>query len=442
MARKKAPANDKADDSFEKIRDHLVKQAKTIIALRNKEREFHGLEREFSFYFAQMILEWEKSANIRHPRDVGTARENILAKFFTENGLLPTKYAATTTSTRVCSTEGFLSRELDLLFYSSAENIKLMHRNDAYDVFPIESSLGGVQVKSRLNKAELKDAFKNITSLRRLRKTGSNHRAFGIIFAFDTDLEWKELVEEIKANSSGLDNNEIPNAIFVLTKGHFVFGSDRIGSVYSEDIPADSQSRVVYGTPNHDNQTLYALYSIIIALLRASPIIPVPIEQYFSLPPTAGDLSYQFCFGHFAELGNCSEHGPFARRIKEDPLRKVVEFCRSCEPISYAQAMSEAFEDIDSSAKFWGMPNQVVIYNPDGLPNSEILSIDREIQNEGSIITCQAIAFDFINCEGMTILIPYYYSVTEGIITSCPDCDKKEKRRLAAEAKRRQGKSE
>ncbi|MCY1264129.1 hypothetical protein D9M68_283470 [compost metagenome] len=436
MARKKAPVTDKADDSFSQIRDHLIKQAEIIIELRNKEREFHGLEREFSFHFAQMIVDWEKSSNIRHPRDVGNARENILAKFFNDNELLPAKYAVTTVSTRCCSTDGFLSRELDLLFYARDENVKLMHRNDAYDVFPIESSLGGIQVKSRLNKAELKDAFINIASLRRLRKLGRDHRAFGIIFAFDTDLEWKDLIAEVKKNSENLDNQEIPNAIFILTKGHFIFGSEKFGSIHSAHVPAASESRVVYGTPNQQNQVLYTLYSIALALLREAPILQVPIDKYFSLPPTVGDISYQFCLGHFAELGNCTEHGPYARRIAEKPLRKVLAFCRASKPVSYAHAISEAFQRIESTANFWGMPSEVFIYNPDGLPNKDILSIDREFLDGDKTVTAPAIAFDFISCEGMIILIPYYYSLKEKIIDDCLSCIKKEKRRQAAEAKR------
>ena len=37
----------------------------------------------------------------------------------------------------------------------------------------------------------------------------------------------------------------------------------------------------------------------------------------------------------------------------------------------------------------------------------------------------KALAFDTIETDGMVIFIPYYYTVTEGIISYCPQCEKR-----------------
>jgi hypothetical protein len=70
----------------ERARNFLGSQAKRAIELRSKEREFHGLEREFHYYQEQMIADYERSKDIKHPRDVGDAREEILRHFLNDMG--------------------------------------------------------------------------------------------------------------------------------------------------------------------------------------------------------------------------------------------------------------------------------------------------------------------------------------------------------------------
>jgi hypothetical protein len=60
----------------------------------------------------------------------------------------------------------------------------------------------------------------------------------------------------------------------------------------------------------------------------------------------------------------------------------------------------------------------VRIYNPQNLPLTDILVMDRDY--EGRKI--KVLAYDQIQTEGMLIYIPYHYSMTEGIISGCPKC--------------------
>ena len=59
----------------------MADRAKRAIALRSK-TPVHGLEREFGYHQVDMLAAYEKSKDIKHPRDVGDTREEILRRFF------------------------------------------------------------------------------------------------------------------------------------------------------------------------------------------------------------------------------------------------------------------------------------------------------------------------------------------------------------------------
>lgn len=135
----------------------------------------------------------------------------------------------------------------------------------------------------------------------------------------------------------------------------------------------------------------------------------VPIEQYYQLPSTAGKYSYDFMYGMVAEMGNCPTHGSLLRKLNEEGLEKVLRYCRSVKPMMYSEALAAAY-----GSAWAGTPEMwtrlVWVYNPEEHPLSEILVIDISL------------AFDEIIVEETSILIPYYYSIKEGIISGCGSC--------------------
>src|SRR5580658_3559761 len=120
----------------EKTRVYWAEQFEQLRKLRNQDREFHGLEREFVYEQAEMLQKYEKSKDIKHPRDVGNTRESILGNFLETSGYIPAQYAVSNTSARVASTEGFMSREIDILVFDRATSIVLMKREQEYLVYP------------------------------------------------------------------------------------------------------------------------------------------------------------------------------------------------------------------------------------------------------------------------------------------------------------------
>jgi hypothetical protein len=395
----------------ERVRARWAEQSKQLLQLRNRDREFHGLEREFLYAQADMLQQYEKSKDIRHPRDVGNTREAILSGFLETSGYLPAQYAVSNTSVRVASTQGFLSREIDILLFDRSSSIVLMKREEEYLVYPAESAYGAIQVKSRLTKPELAKAFENIASYKRLRKVGTlrpkNQRGFGIIFAYDTDMELPKLRDEIKRLAALRSKELLPNLIVVLGKMLYYFTDGNVGKLQNADIEA-IQDLAVAGNPDGQH-SLYGFYSTLMELLRSGEASPVPIGEYYKLPSTAGKYSYDFVYGMVAEMGNCPTHGSFLRKLNEEGLEKVLRYCRSAKPMMYSEALAEAY-----GPAWAGTPEMLTrllwVYNPEQRPLPEILVIDISL------------AFDEIIVEGTPILIPYYYSIKEGIISGCGSC--------------------
>jgi hypothetical protein len=142
-------------NSEERARKMIRDKIDRAIALRSKERNFHGLEREFLYYQEDMLRLYSRAKDSKHPRDIGLAREQIVRNFLVDTGLLPARYALATTSVRVASTTGHGSAELDLLFYDPIDSISLMRREDAYQILPVESTYGTIQVKSKATRKDI-----------------------------------------------------------------------------------------------------------------------------------------------------------------------------------------------------------------------------------------------------------------------------------------------
>jgi hypothetical protein len=425
--------NDDEEDEEreERTKRFLLDEAQRAIDLRSKDREFHGLEREFLHHQAQMLIDYNKSKDIQHPRDLGDTREQILRKFLLNNGLLPRRYGVSQTRARVASTTGHATGEMDIVLFDPIDSISLMIREGIYETLPVESVYGIIQVKSRLNKREINDGLENVASFKRLHREPEvqspflifpqqerARRGFGLLFAYDSDLDWLDIIREIEAFSKARPNAEWCNGIFILNKGAFFHG-DETQATYMNLALEKISKRTMHGRPDRQNQCLYQFYSILLHLLRTTEIQPANANSYFRLPLVADALSYEFSMGAFAELGRCEQHGDYQRKITPDKLRRVIDWCKSAEPINWIKATDIAYgKSGDNLEAYARQPGDVRIYNPENLPLTDILVMDRDYQGK----TIKVLAYDQIQTAGMVIYIPYYYTVTEGIISGCPKC--------------------
>lgn len=440
-ARKRPTKTEKAEraafaEREERTRKMLKDKTDRAIALRSKEREFHGLEREFLYHQEDMLRQYERSKDVKHPRDVGLAREQIVRRFLIDTGIVPTRYAASTTSVRVASTTGHVSSELDILFYDPIDSVSLMRRENAYDVLPVESTYGTIQVKSKVTRQDIRDGLNNVATYKNLRRISTpgwsvfsgkarSPHGFGILFAFDTDLAWLDLLDEIEDFARNNPRHVWCNAVFVLSKGFVLYGDERRAAYSNDDIAAIMDLQM-HGRPDREGLCFYNLYCILLDLLKGTLTQTPPVESYFRLPFVAGEHSYKYALGQFAEYGACEKHGDFARKLTEEKLVEVIEWCKSAESINWVRATELAYgQPGDNTEAYERQPGDVRIYNPDSLPLPDILLMDSPFLSDGKQVILKSLAFDAIETAGMNIWIPYHYELQRGIINSCPKCELK-----------------
>lgn len=387
-----------------------------------------------------MIEAFEKTKKIKHPRDVGTAREEIVRTFLTRTGLLPARYAVSDTSVRVASTTGHLSKELDLLIIDSLDSISLMREDRVYDVFPVEVAYGTIQVKSKATKKDIRDGLLNIASFKSLKRHSSHlhqiqigmpkcQSGFGILFAFDTDLDWVAIVAELTDFARETPSKNLCNAVVILTKGILFFGDDKQVALSNSSLTALTEP-LVHERPDRDDTCLYGFYSILMELLAGTAVEPAPIQQYFRLPLTAGPYSYEYEFGSLVEYDVCEKHGDFQRKFTEQKLESVINWCKEkSKPTNWIRAIDIAYgRPGDNEEAYKRQPGEVLIYNPNDLPLSDVLVMDQKMNSESGVVAIKRNAFDAIRSDGLTFWIPYYYQISEDLISTCPKCAREEEK--------------
>lgn len=405
------PKKNDFEEKETSLRETIIDRAKRAIALRSKDREFHGLEREFYNYQAKMIVEYETTKDIKHPRDVGNTRETILREFL-NNGCLPKKYSVSSTSIRVASPSGHLSHEMDIVLYDKDELITLMNRNNVYEVYPVENTYGVIQVKSKLTTKELKSGLDNLRSYKKL-----NPQGFGVLFSYCSDMNWDLIIKHLKTYAVENPSDYYPNFVFILDRGFFAFGSDGKAEFLSHKV-AELENVDIHGFPDRQQQNLYQFQLMLLELCRTSRTSLPQMQNYFSLPFVSDGKSYRFALGSNAEFGVCEEHGDFARKISSDSLSKIIDWCKIHEPINGVKATHLAFGMPEDEEAYARQPSLVYIYNPEDLALSDVLKHDREIED----YIVPSIAYDIIISNDMCIWLPYYYSVKEELISHCPKC--------------------
>ncbi|MDR6739122.1 hypothetical protein J2X56_001108 [Herbaspirillum sp. 1173] len=418
----------------ESTRKWLTDSFVLLNELRRKDRTFHGLAKEFRFWKESLLAGYVKSKDIAHPRDRGAVREGILRSFLTNSGFLPKKYGVSKMSTRVASTSGHISNELDLVLYDAEESIILMEQEESFQVLPIESTYGTIQIKSRLNRTVLREAFENIASFKRLKpshkptvqfsnsRRPNSLRPFGLIFAYESELSWADLVAELKLLYSETEQHLVPNAIVVLSDGHFMVGDGQRAVLYNPDI-AQLSKPVIFGFPDRANDVLHSFYSMLMELLRATTVSEVPFNGYYDVPLVADKYSYEFIFGPFVEVLKCAKHGPFAKKISVQNMEKLIAWCSESTAFNWMQLDAEIFMGSSGEENRRENSHNVFVYNPEARPLSQILANDREMTlPDGEKAVAKVLAYDAVHLlsTGQRILIPQHYMPV--ILDPCPKC--------------------
>lgn len=145
----------------------------------------------FASVEATLVAQFNESAIVGHSGDRGEDRERILREFLAKH--LPRRYGVV--KGQVIDKRGTLSHAADVIIYDAIDCPILYSGNTA--IVPLEGVYGVIEVKSRLSKAELLGAMKQIESFKKMapgdasviqtREYVTMHRPsrpFGAVFAY------------------------------------------------------------------------------------------------------------------------------------------------------------------------------------------------------------------------------------------------------------------
>jgi len=135
------------------------------------------LEQVFKAINKKMLIDFEEiSSQINHRGAKGKVRENdIILDYFKK--YIPGNIGIA--NGEIVATDGSISPETDIILYEKYMTPLLMKEN--YQVFPNECIYGVVEVKSKLDKEQLSDAFKKINFIKKMPKKAFEEQKGSII---------------------------------------------------------------------------------------------------------------------------------------------------------------------------------------------------------------------------------------------------------------------
>ncbi len=162
-----------------------------------------------------------------HSGESGAEVELILKEFL--KGRLPRRFDVE--SGLVVGVDGEISAQTDLIVFD-ALNSPVYRKGSRLHIIPRDNVAAVVEVKSKLNKAELEDAAAKIASVKSIQASPitvadqpvnfSNMimtRTFGCVFAFDSYTSLETLAENLKEINSKYDSKHWIDCVIVLDKG-------------------------------------------------------------------------------------------------------------------------------------------------------------------------------------------------------------------------------
>lgn len=201
------------------------------------------LEKIFESIATKMKIDFSGiSAEIEHRGSKGRVREIEVVNEFLKK-YLPSMIGIS--CGEIVDTLGDVSSECDIILYD-AEISPILLDKESYKIIPIECVYGILEIKSKLDKSELKDAFDKISRVKRLTKKAfypqkdavlkftslydkewDYYPTLGFVFAYDSIdlLTLKDYLDEMHRN---MPLHERIDYVCVLNKGMIVNYDDKI----------------------------------------------------------------------------------------------------------------------------------------------------------------------------------------------------------------------
>lgn len=371
----------------------------------------------------KMLSDFEVSSEIHHNGSKGTYRESSLKKFL-EEGRLPKRFAIG--SGEIVGLAQNVSKQSDLIIYDQIDGLSLIY-DDNIQVYPIESVLGIIEVKSTLNKTELIRALENIKSVKSLvpNETTSKHiggglqmaykrpSPFGAVFGYHLGgNSLDSLVENLTEWEKSVPKSLWPNIIAVLNQGIiFHYGDGLRMSFTNEEI-----LKCYFPSAIHFKaDTLFKFYAAIIDLCSSTNLGPTELGRYFEGAETVG----KYVVSNHNRLTRPNIEKVY--KLTEKFITKIVEHCRAHGSITNKDFFIKRFGQVPLGMEGQRLNQEVYLYNPDSLkgiheiPDAITFVEGKAIADSSAMEPCSYIVVD-----DETYYIPVIY-ITESDVEIIPN---------------------
>lgn len=162
-----------------------------------------------------------------HFAERGAEAEKILEDFL--NVHLPKRFAAG--SGLIVDNQNNISSQIDIIIYD-ALNSPIYRKGERVLILPIDNVATAIEVKSSLNKEELRDAAKKIKSVKSLQKTPITNadqpvtfstmittKTYGVVFAYDSKTSLETLADNLREINEDMQSDYWIDFVVVLDKG-------------------------------------------------------------------------------------------------------------------------------------------------------------------------------------------------------------------------------
>lgn len=328
---------------------------------------------------AKMKGDFNISAQFKHHGNRGSYREDSLKDFLT-NGKLPNTFGIA--SGEIISQYSQVSKQMDAIIYDKSKSI-IFEASESTKIFPIESVLGIIEVKSQLSKTKLIEGLENIKSLKtlhapqlitknygdRIRMGYYNNPPFGVIFAYSLSGNSLESLENNLKDWCDSNPPEVwPNFICILDEGTINFRNGLKDVLISSDIKENSAISAI----QHRENSLFKFTSALLTLCANREIDIFDIQLYNNIGIMVDNLRVKF----ESKIKNLEGQ---RIRLTDDFIKSMYE--NRGQPIPFKDLISKFVDGMNFIGKelFDDRVDKVYVYDPDNLPSmSDILSKNTE----------------------------------------------------------------
>lgn len=253
---------------------------------------------------ARLLTDFKLTAALNHSGSKGSVREDRLRLDFLDKYLVGT--VAVLGSSEVVAADGQVSRQSDVLIVDPS--VPPLWDAEGYRVVPAEAVDAVIEVKSQLTLAELRSAWQNIASVKRLPKTAYGPEAgpieyrttlygrewdtwptLGFVFAYSSNANLESLVTEFGALARDEpDPSKRLDAVFILDRGMLLWQDPETQQVSLTPGPSTLFAVAADASPR---QVLMSMVAGLNSILSQVHHKPIKLSAY--LPPDYGNIAHR-----------------------------------------------------------------------------------------------------------------------------------------------------